>query len=245
MKYNIIIDIEFTGLDNEHVKDNEIIQLKAHCVETGKDIVKNFNTKKHLTAYSFLCHRVNGYDKAPYFDAIWYLGIIGHLTTNEGHEFKNEQKDITFWGFSPKMDILMLKKYGIEIGISDIKEVFQKSKYAYRLATEGNNLECTYYIVTGKVPNISSHDGIDELNIIKELYHIAQITETEPYMTIVPFGFCAGMPIEQYFSEYRRNADGYRYNNTDAFAAALDKIAIQESEWYDDDFDDFDDDEDE
>jgi len=37
----------------------------------------------------------------------------------------------------------------------------------------------------------------------------------------MPHGHCAGMPISQYTSNYRRSADGYRYNNSDLLAKSL------------------------
>ena len=44
------------------------------------------------------------------------------------------------------------------------------------------------------------------------------------------------MLISDYVQEYRRQSDGYRYNNSDVFASALD-AAIEELEYVEDDFD--------
>ena len=68
--------------------------------------------------------------------------------------------------------------------------------------------------------------------------------EADDFMQVVPFGFCAGMDIYQYVKEYRRSADGYRFNNSNEYARSL-RLAIEYTEYMDDDdfdFDDYDDD---
>ncbi len=55
-------------------------------------------------------------------------------------------------------------------------------------------------------------------------------------MSVVPFGHCSGMSISDYVQEFRKQSDGYRYNNSDAFSLSLDN-AIEELE-YTEDFDD-------
>lgn len=42
-----LIDLEFTGLDNSIIDDNEIIQVKILNFNNKKSIIKNFNSKKN------------------------------------------------------------------------------------------------------------------------------------------------------------------------------------------------------
>ena len=51
---NLIIDFEYTGLDNQYIIDNEIIQLKIHHVETNKNYVFNYSAKKPMTAGAYI-----------------------------------------------------------------------------------------------------------------------------------------------------------------------------------------------
>lgn len=49
-----LIDVEFTGLDNSVVSDNEIIQVKILNVHNKKSVIKNFNSKKTLSAHALI-----------------------------------------------------------------------------------------------------------------------------------------------------------------------------------------------
>lgn len=225
----IIIDLEFTGLDNDFIKDNEVIELKMKNLTNGKTFIKNYYSEKRLSAHAQLEHKVERYDgdkfnKMEFIDAMCLIGA----------EFSDE-----YIGFSPQMDEKMLQKYGVSIyDIKDIKEMIMLSKHEDRLACEGRGLEECYLIVTGKAPDISSHKGIGELLLIEELYNESINLEQKDHLTVVPWGFAAGMPIEDFVSENRRNADGYRYNNDDIYASALDLYIEREDDYYDDDDDD-------
>jgi hypothetical protein len=152
--------------------------------------------------------------------------------------------DANFWGFGVDQDMKMLAKYGWYISIKDIRTHFQKTKFAYRMATEGSGLEPTYLIVTGEYPPTVSHADFSEMSLIETLFEKMKEHKADIYMSVVPFGHCSGMSISDYVLEYRRQSDGYRYNNSDTFASSLDN-AIEELEYGEDDFeDDFDDDDD-
>lgn len=236
MKKDIgIIDIEFTGLDNDFIRDNEIIQVKIMNNSTGRSAIKNFNSIKELGAYTQLEHRVIRYADCPLFS----IEEFEKMLTQVGLTMSN-----TFWGFSPDMDIYMLFKYGIQLIINDIRSHYQKTKVAYQMATEGSGLEATYLIVTGEYPPKASHSDINELFLIHTLFKKMKYFEPDEFMQVVPFGFCAGMDIYQYVKMYRRSADGYRFNNSNEYARSL-RLAIEYIEYMDDDdfdFDDYDDD---
>jgi len=142
--------------------------------------------------------------------------------------------DSEFWGFGVEQDVKMLAKYGINITINDIRTHFQCTEFAYRMATEGSGLEPTYLIVTGEYPPVISHSDFSEMILIETLFHKIKDYDADTYMSVVPFGHCSGMRISDYVQEYRRQSDGYRYNNSDAFAYALD-AAIEELEYIEDD----------
>lgn len=241
-KIPILLDFEFTGLDNTFVTDNEIVQMKAMLLD-GNSFLCNFYSKKPLCAYSFRSHRVERYSLAATFSKEIFdrdiAALIGEGNIPEYH------------GFSTSQDIAMLKKYGIEIKIIDLREQLQKSEFETRISTEGSGLEDIYFIVTGFIKE-PSHNGIEELHLIKELYEKVQTLKINKFHAAVPYGHCAGMPILSYIARYRRAADGYRYNNSDSFSDSLTNaidIVEQEREYYseEDDEEDFfgDDEEDE
>lgn len=143
-----LIDIEFTGLDNTFINDNEIIQVKILNIHNKKNIIKNFNSKKPLSAYTQLEHKVERYDDCPFFSLEEFIEMLTEIDLSI---------DSDFWGFGVEMDINMLGKYGINITINDIRTHFQCTEFAYRMATEGSGLEETYLIVTGEYPPKASH----------------------------------------------------------------------------------------
>lgn len=213
-----IIDFEFTGLDNSFITDNEIIQVKICNFDRSdfggspKWILRNFNSKKNLSAHTQLEHQVLKYEAHPFFTLDEFVDMLSKVGLSI---------DADFFGFGVEMDKKMLAKYDIELEIKDIRTHFQKSKFAYRMATEGSGLEETFLIVTGLYPPDTSHADLTELMVVSELYKKMKDTEADEFISIVPFGHCAGMPISEYVIDYRRNADGYRYNNNDEFAKAL------------------------
>lgn len=222
-----LIDVEFTGLDNSVVSDNEIIQVKILNVHNKKSVIKNFNSKKTLSAHTQLEHKVSRYDDCPFFSLDELIGMLNEIEISI---------DADFWGFGVEMDKKMLAKYGWNVSIQDIRTHFQKTKLAYRMATEGSGLEETYFIVTGEYPPTASHADFSEMFLIERLFEKMKEHEADEYMSIVPFGHCSGMSITDYVQNNRRQADGYRYNNSDEFSLSLSN-AIDELE-YINDFDD-------
>lgn len=222
----VLIDLEFTGLDNTAITDNEIIQVKMLNVINKKSVIKNFNSTKPLSAYTQLEHRVVRYEGCPMFSHQEIVKMMDEIDVIGGSQF---------WGFGVEQDKLMLAKYGWHIPIQDIRIYFQHTEFAYRMATEGNGLEPTYLIVTGEYPPPASHSDFSEMVLIERLFEKIKEYQADNYMKFVPFGHCAGMLISDYVQQYRRQADGYRYNNSDAFSYALNN-AIEELECSDDDF---------
>ena len=223
-----LIDLEFTGLDNSIIDDNEIIQVKILNINNKKSIIKNFNSKKALSAYTQLEHRTVRYEDCPLFSLDELVGMLAHVDLSI---------DSDFCGFGVEQDIKMLTKYGWHITINDIRTHFQRTEFAYRMATEGSGLEPAYLIVTGEYPQKVSHADFSEMILIEKLFEKMKEYGADTYMSVVPFGHCSGMLISDYVQEYRRQSDGYRYNNSDVFASALD-AAIEELEYVEDDFDD-------
>lgn len=220
----IIIDLEFTGLDNTFIKDNEIIQVKAANVKTGKYFCQNYGSDKEITAHPFMAHKVKKYD-LPKFSSEDCLAKINQLLDPE-----DEDKIKQFYGWGIDLDKKMLEKHGINIPIIDIREQLQLTEFEEALATQGRSLEVAYYIATGKIPELKNHDGIEELKLIVELFEIAESLPKKDYLTIMPNGHCAGMPITEYVMNYRRAADGYRFNNNDLLAKSLNN-QIEINEW--------------
>ena len=224
----LIVDFEYTGLDNSYIKDNEIIQIKGLDLESGKSVIQNFKSKKEVTAGA---HIVTGLTKNEGLDC---------FNADNWRKFLNRfpKKNPKLMGFSVTSDIKMLNKYEVDIYIEDLLDTLRLSPYEKRLAEEGCSLEATYYIVTGKKPEIQNHGNIDELTLIKEIYEsVMSITDNgeklNEFLSVMPFGHCRGMPIEEYIWNYRRAADGYRFNNDDLLASSLNYYTPE------DHFDDF------
>lgn len=227
-----IIDLEFTGLDNTFVTDNEIVQAKVMNLRTGVAACHNFHSNKRLSAYNQVTHGVSRY--------------AGDLFSKQGfHELLEQvqirpQRKTMYFGFGVQQDIRMLAKYGIDIEITDLREMVQRSRHEARMATEGSNLETVYFILTGMTPQLDSHNGLSELNLIHEIYKKAIRLKKKTHLEVMPHGHCAGMPLRQYVRAYRRAADGYRFNNNDLLAQSLTR-SVPVPVWDDED-DEFDDD---
>jgi hypothetical protein len=230
-----LIDFEFTGLDSEFITTNEIVQVKVKHFGTGKSFLRNFRSEQTITAHVRLSHKVERYP---------------------GHKFSSKalksvlaktgcDANTVFWGWSISEDVKMLKKYGIEMKISDIQERLRLTdEYEARMAVEGAGLEAVYFLATGGVVKID-HASKDELDVIHKLYEVATALTPRERLTIMPYGFARGMKIRDYVVSHRRQADGYRFNNSDLLAASL-TAAIPGREYhYHDDEDEFDEDYDE
>jgi hypothetical protein len=215
--------------------------MKAIKISTGGYVLSNFETDKPSGAGAFLCHRLDNKGLSQKFNKDNFEKCLNDLwiETDKIYDFKQ----VKFYGYSPSMDLLMLRKYNIDIDIIDIRELLQLSPFEERLAKEGNNLETAYYIVTNKIPEIKNHGDLDELRLVAELFEWTKKLKLKNYLTVMPFGHCAGMPIIDYVISYRRQADGYRFNNTDALSDSMTyQIEYLEEETnsrFDDDEDNF------
>ena len=208
---SIIIDFEFTGLDNSFISDNEIVQFKAMNTETGETICVNYNSGTEIKAYSYLIHKIHKYEGNKFSDF-----EFRHALSRIGASI-----DDTFYGFGTTQDKFMLKKYMIDIKIKDIREMFQLSEYDSKLAIEGSGLEVVYLIVTNEIPESTNHNGEDELCLMKKLFDVVKGLKLKTYFEVMPHGHCAGMPLTEYVQKYRRASDGYRFNNNDLLSNSL------------------------
>lgn len=223
----VIIDCEFTGLDNTYVSDNEIVQVKMMNLRTQDVHCQSYGSKKPIGAYGQLLLGVKRYDE-ELFDKDMFRQQL------EAINIKTSRKTI-FYGYGVQQDISMLVKYDIGIEIVDIRGLLQRSRFAERMATEGSGLESAYVIVFGKEPDHMTHDGPDELQVIYDLYRKAIRLKKQEHIGVMPYGHCAGMPLREYVKKYRRAADGYRYNNNDLLAASLTANIPTYTAWDEDD----------
>lgn len=214
-KIDLIIDFEFTGLDNTFIRNNEIIQMKLLNTSSGQTTCVDFWSKKNITAHPFLSHKKKKMVSKFLFHRDRFWNIISKAAGTTSLD------KILFHGFGTTADMAMLKKYDIDIHINDIRSGLQLTKFEKRMATEGSGLEATYCICTGKSPELHHHDGEDELKVIHRLYLINKKQRHKKFLTVMPHGHCAGMPISRYTDEHRRQADGYRFNNSDLLSKSL------------------------
>lgn len=211
----IIIDLEFTGLDNSYIKDNEVVQLKMLNITTGATLCNTYRTKKESGAGAYLCHKIKKIDQ----------GYIDFSKSEFDEALKVVDADISrdqFYGFSISNDIKMLLKYDIHIPkYIDIQEQFRLTEYEQRIATEGSSLETLVFMVLGREAEINHGDESELLEMESLIEKLDELPKNE-FLSLVPFGHCAGMPLIQYIIEYRRAADGYRFNNDNLYASSLD-----------------------
>jgi hypothetical protein len=239
----IILDIEFTGLDNTYIGTNEIVQVKMMRLDAHPsaltEIQENFSSLGIIGIYGRLQGMPDRFEGKA-FSAMGFMDMLSNLDVNQ-------DEPIEFIGFSTTTDWQMLGKYGIKRlphwTVTDIVDILRLSPLEQTLAEQGRSMEVCHYMLTGK-PFTGDHSGLDELRAIRDMYLIAKELPQKERMEFVPFGHCAGMPLAQYVQDYRRNADGYRFNNSDQFAASMDWYIAQEehdcgSNWpYEEDLED-------
>jgi len=239
----ILIDLEFTGLDNTYVDDNEIVQLKLMNADTGDGVCIDFKANKPVSVYHRVYCGLDGqYPGESPFSMDQFVKALEEIGVKPDDER-------TYFGYSVSMDRAMLKKYGVDIEIVDLQERIRLNpKYERELAVGCSSMEAAYFLLTGKTPPLDTHLRLAELDLVREIYHHVQtFTDCNELLTLMPHGHCAGMPISQYVSEYRRAADGYRYNNDDLLAKSLTArvpVYVPYDDDFEDDEDDFEDDED-
>ena len=221
MKNNIIIDIEFNGLPRYNFKP-EVTQVKLYNLNNNKQICLNYKTKKKAQLGSLL---VTGEINGEKYFSKKELGKA--LKTIDA------SVDDNFIGFSTKTDKEILWSYSIELNYNeDLQETLMRSKYERKMAYNGRSMETCYYILMGK-PIEVSHNGIEELSPLVEMYHQTRGLRLKKYLTVYPWGTEAGMPLKDYIESFRRRADGYRYNNNDILAESLDHYVeiIEDWDW--------------
>ena len=222
MKHNkIIIDLEFNGLPRYNFRP-EITQVKLLNMNNGKKICRNFATKNPGFARSYY-----GEIKGKQF---FTSRIFNNMLREIGAKIEDK-----FFGFSIDTDRELLFNVGICLeNYFDIQWRMRLSnKFEEAMAMAGSSLEVCYYFATGKRVSNDTHCGIKELDLIYTLYKAAYRGRPLNHIRIYPWGDTAGMPLEEFFNDYRRRADGYRYNNNNPLADALDAIASAEEDYWD------------
>lgn len=221
MKQNkIIMDLEFNGLPRYNFTP-EITQVKLLNLNNGKSICRNFTTKNP------------GFARAYYGEIKGKKLFTSRIFKNMLHEIGAKIED-RFFGFSIDTDKEILFNAGITIEYyDDIQWRMRLSnRFEESMAMAGSSLEVCYYFVTGKKITENTHCDIKELDLIYTLYKAAYRGRPLNNLRIYPWGDQAGMPLEEYFLQYRRRADGYRYNNDNPLSYALDEIAFKEQPYW-------------
>lgn len=218
---NIIIDFEFTGLYN-YCNRPEVVQVLAMNVDTNESVRANFRSKNPMTAGALVC--CGGYN--PTENATEYF------SADKFYKLLREEISATpsdhYFGFGIRTDrTVLFKEYGVEFAnYTDLSELCMLTEgLELRMALEGRSMECVYYMITGKV-RTPQHGTFEELDMIKRIYdHVVYadgiIKPTHGMLNYMPHGEMAGMPIYDYCLQYRRRADGYRFNNSDLLARTM------------------------
>ena len=234
---NILIDLEFTGLDNTYIQDNEIVQLKLMDADTARGVCIDFSAQKPVSLYHRVhCSLDGSYPGAMRFSVEQFARALEEIGVRPADERQ-------YFGYSVSTDVAMLRKFGVEIEIVDLQDKIRLSpQYERELAVGCSSMEAAYALLTGKKPPLDTHLKLAELDLVREIYQqVMRITECNERLTLMPYGHCAGMPISQYVRDYRRAADGYRYNNSNLLAESLTTVIpaydsyANDDEWQDED----------
>src|SRR5690348_6537767 len=112
---NLLIDLEFTGLDNTYVQDNEIVQLKLMDADTGDGVCVDFKANKPASLYHRVYCGLDGeYRGESLFSAKQFEEALEQIGVQPDHERQ-------YFGYSVSSDRSMLEKYGVEIEIVDLQ----------------------------------------------------------------------------------------------------------------------------
>lgn len=162
----ILIDLEFTGLDNTFVRDNEIVQVKLMDADTGDGTCLNCKANKPVSVY----HRVHcGLDGDYPGESLFSAEVFAKALEEIGVKPDDEPE---YFGYSVSTDQAMLKKYGVDIEIIDLQDRIRLNpKYERELAVGCSSMEGAYFLLTGRVPPLDTHFVLAELDLVREIYH--------------------------------------------------------------------------
>ena len=243
--YYYIIDFEFNGLPRYNFKP-EISQVKIAKVIGGTtnivaSKIESYKTHKKTTAGSYLtCGKIQG---EGYFTKHKFLKLLMEVAEPSDLAINPETGEILLYGlvgFSNKTDWEVLSHYNSRFELenqycyTDIQESLMLSSIELKMAKEGRSMETCYYLLTGKEV-APSHGALEELYPLIEMWEIIYNEKITFHnrLKYFPWGDHGGMPLKKYCEENRRRADGYRYNNNDLLAKALDYYCEQiDSEEY-------------
>jgi hypothetical protein len=231
MANKIIIDLEFNGIPKYNFEP-EIVSLMLYNTTNGQHYIKTYKTNNAITAGANICMNwaVDNSNAEKLFDKEEF---------EKGLEIIGATKDDEFYGFSTSTDEQVLTSYGVFFkrnAYKDLSEMLRltTSNIEKSMAYEGSSIECCYFYITGQRPEFV-HGSLEELLAIKEIFDFVNQYELRDYYTVYPFGQNAGMPLDKYVIEYRRNADGYRFNNSDKLSESLKHYIFENA--YNDGFD--------
>lgn len=219
---NVVIDFEFNGLPKVTYQ-SEICQVKIAYKADEQWVKKsyNFKTRKKPQISAFL--KTGTIEGEKLFTKKRFL----HLLKENGIE-----ENDNFIGFSIGTDKEILKSYNIHLHYTkDLQEEVSRTRYEKKLAINGRGLEACYQLITGKQWS-SLHNDTGELDPLIEILELIEPLRKKGKLTVFPYGELAGMPLRLYCEDYRRRADGYRYNNSDLLAKSLDYYCdLIDCEW--------------
>lgn len=237
----IIIDLEFSGIDCQLYKKNEITQLKMLDIDTLKTVCIDFKTKRN--------HKQTRHNYLPKANVVFTKNRF----FKELKGFIKGETEIEFIFFGKKQDIYMLEKYDLELTqqsfkkllnihdlkVTDLQELagcvpkIEKDMILY-----GRSLEDVYFSIFGKEPNVN-HCDCSELQAMYEIYQHIKTKKISKRMKYYPFGYMKGEKLSEYCMWNRRAADGYRFNNEDLLSSSLTYWINKIDELDDYDYDDF------
>lgn len=232
--YKLIIDFEFTGIDNSVIKDNEIISMSVFNIDTKKKWNYIFNSVKENELGSKLVNWIENSDQIwkEKFSKKLFADIVREYCNSE--EWFNKEDKLILYGFWISTDIKMISKYfDIEqfynFEYKDIQDLLRISNskdirwenIEYSMAINWCSLETTYYLVTWK--KLQNHKWTNEVEAIYNIYKKAWISwvKEETFYKYVPFGVYKWLLISEYVKKYKQNAEWYMKSNKDRLSESI------------------------
>ncbi len=236
-----ILDLEFNGLPN-YIFKTEICQVLLRNLENGKTVIRNFKTNTPMTAGALVC--CGGNDWSTKGEVLFSKEEFEKLLAEVGF---TPEDNIVFFGFGTKTDREILQSYSIHLRdyynwintpkyqIVDLQELCRLQEELEKDMIGSASLEAVHYLIYKEIKT-PVHGTEEELDLIHDIYNYLLICRQDKWLSYreslkyVPWGQYAGMDIYEYVFYYRRQADGYRYNNNDIYARSLNMVIVEQED---------------
>ncbi len=230
-KKNLIIDFEFTGLDNKYFDKNEILAFSILDIDNPcKKDCFIFKTDTPNSIGSKLVNQITKNDITvnQKFSAKFFYDVI--------RDYCWDITDIWLFWFGISTDKSFMRKYDLywqrwtrdwyNFDYQDISDIVKLIDIKIdwltieeQMLINGNRQEVVYKLLTWK--DLKNHTWTHEVEAQYDMIQVMLWQNVRESLKYVPFGWFKWMSIIEYCWEEEKRAYGYAMNNTDIFAISL------------------------